>query len=329
MTPTAHPSDALPTLSEADAWAILGEAVTALRPLPGATRARVYEVTLGDGGVRIVKLLPKDTGRAAREAWVRGRMAGVGAVPMVPEVLHRATPLSGACDVVSMRPLPGQSLEGALHDADEARARRLWSAFGEGLAAFHAVPIAGFGLLDSAGRGPFPAWRMALEHHAAAALDVLRLTPLSPLADPIARRIEALAPSLDDVRAARLTHGDAHPRNVRAAGDRLVAWFDLEYAMGADPLYELTFVAEAFCGPCAPEGLPTARLAGRYEAFAEGYTLRGEALDDAAERQALYRLLHALRAAEELHVRGPRLSPEARDALTAALRTRLASHLPG
>lgn len=222
MTPTAHPSDALPTLSEADAWAILGEAVTALRPLPGATRARVYEVTLGEGSVRIVKLLPKDTGRAAREAWVRGRMAGVGAVPMVPEVLHRATPLSGACDVVSMRPLPGQSLERALHDADEARARRLWSAFGEGLAAFHAVPIAGFGLLDSAGRGPFPAWRMALEHHAAAALDVLRLTPLSPLADPIARRIEALAPSLDDVRAARLTHGDAHPRNVRAAGDRLV-----------------------------------------------------------------------------------------------------------
>ncbi len=329
MNTPGHPSESLPELSASEAWTILGEPIAGLRPLPGGTRARVYAVTLGDGSVRVVKLLPRETGRAGREAWVRGRMAGVAAVPMVPELVHRGGALGGQCDVVVMRPLPGQSLEQTLHDADEALATRLWSSFGEGLAAFHAVPVAGFGLLDGAGRGPFPVWRLAVEHLATAALRDLQATPLHDLAAPLGARIAALLPSVEEVRTARLTHGDAHPRNVRSAGDRVVAWFDLEYAMGADPLYELTFVAEAFRGSCCPDNLTPSQLAGRYEAFAEGYTLRGEALDDAPERRRLYRLLHALRAAEELRVRGPRLSPGERAALTDSLRTRLGSHLPG
>jgi len=329
MNAPGLPANDLPELSAADAWAILGESVLSVRPLDGATRARVYEVSLGDGTVRVVKLLPRNTGRAGREAWVRGRMAGVSAVPMVAELVHRGAVLSSVCDVVVMRPLPGQSLAQSLHDADEVRATRLWTSFGEGLAAFHAVPIAGFGLLDSAGRGPFPAWRMAVEHLRDAALADLRATALADLADPLTRRIEALLPSLEEVRTARLIHGDAHPRNVRSAGDRVVAWFDLEYAQGADPLYELTFVAEAFGGACAPEGLSPAQLAGRYEAFATGYTQHGEALDDAPERRRLYRLLHALRAVEELYRRAPYLTPDARTTLTDSLRSRLASHLPG
>jgi Ser/Thr protein kinase RdoA (MazF antagonist) len=318
-----HPSLTLPELTEADAWSIVGEPVEAVFALGQGTRSRVYRVVLREGGTRVIKILPRDAQRVAREQWVRAKMAGVQQAPTVPEVLVRQHRWVDHYDVTVMRLIAGQSLSQSLRGAAPQVAARLWHQVGAGLACFHAVTVSGFGLVDGAGRGPFPSWRMAIEHHARALLAEARGTALVDLCDAVEASIARRLGCLDEVRTARLIHGDAHPNNIHVLNDRVTAWLDFEYAMGADPLYELTYLAEGF-SPSA--GVAQAR---DQEAFAEGYTARSEALDDAPERTALYRLLHALRGAEYLKVVGPGLDAEARERLTKSMRAKLEARQRG
>lgn len=298
-----HPSTDLPALDLTSAWALLGEPVDEVEAIGRGTRSRVYRVTLSDGTTRVVRLSPRGTGRIAREAWVRARMIGTAA-PTVAAVSVTHSTLSRNADLVLMQDLPGETLDLALARASDEVAETLWNAFGEGLAAFHAVPVEGFGLLDGAGRGAFSTWRAAMEHTSSEALRDARATELHDLCDAAEAALARDAPALAAVTSARLSHGDAQPANVQCAQGRVVAWLDLEYAAAADPLYELAFVWRFF-EPSPTNDASPRRLAGAVEGFTRGYTARlaTVACDDA--RLAYYRLTHALRSAEMLRVMEP------------------------
>ncbi len=318
-----HPSTDLPALDLASAWSLLGEPVDDVEPIGNGTRSRVYRVSLSDGGTRIVRLSPRGTGRIAREAWVRARLAGT-AVPTVAKVLVTHTSLSQKADVVLMNELPGVALDVALARASDDEAELLWCAFGEGLAAYHAAEVEGFGLLDGAGHGAFATWRAAMEHASAEALTDARATELNDLCDAAEEALARDAPSLDEVTEARLAHGDAQPSNVQCISTRIVAWLDHEYAMGADPLYELAFVGRFFeASPWNPAS--HLRLARSMEGFTRGYTERLTPTVADESRLAYYRVTHALRTAEMLRVMDPD-APRRSEAVTYA-RARLEAAL--
>lgn len=308
MRPT-HPSLDLPELDPSAAWSVVREPVDAVTPIGQGTRSRVYRVELTEGGSRIVRLTPRQHGRVAREAWVRTRMGG--AVPVVHAVLVQHVPIAQQVDVVVMNELPGVTLDVALTRAPEALAASLWSEFGAGLAAFHAVSVTGFGLLDGAGKGAWPTWREAVAAIAHAAVDEARATPLADLCDRAEAVLTELAPALDAIQSPHLLHGDAHPRNVLVHRDKIRAWFDFEYAMGGDPLYELAYVAPNFEEPPGASLAPALRLR-RQEAFIQGYTDRLATVTDDARRLRCYRLVHALRGGEFLRVTGGGETADAR-----------------
>lgn len=287
----------LPTLDISLAWALLGEPVDFVEPIGEGTRSRVYRVHLSEGRTRVVQLVPKHSGRTEREAWVRARMAGAAPVLHASRV-PRST-LSLEADVLLMNDLPGTPMDRALREATEERSTRLWYALGEGLATFHTVPVVGFGPLDGRGRGSFPTWRAAVEHLTTAALRVARASPLHDLCDAAEAVLAACSHGLDRVQEARLIHGDAQPGNVHVQQDTIVAFFDFEFAMGADPLYELAFVGRFFeSAPWSPPD-PRRRLRDM-EAFLRGYTSRLAPLGDDPDRCCYYRTLHALRMGEAL-----------------------------
>ena len=318
-----HPSTDLPALDLASAWSLLGEPVDDVEPVGNGTRSRVYRVSLSDGGTRIVRLSPRGTGRIAREAWVRARLTGTAA-PTFANVSVTHPSLSQNADVVLMNELPGVPLDKALARASDEEAERLWRSFGEGLAAHHAVVVDGFGLVDGAGRGSFSTWRSAMEHASLEALSDARATELNDLCDKAEESLARDAPSLDRVTEARLAHGDAQPANVHCVGPRVIAWFDHEYAMGADPLYELAFVGRFFeaspASPSSPE-----RLARSSEGFTRGYSERLAPIEADESRLAYYRVTHALRTAEMLRVM-KRDDPR-RDEAVAYARARLEAAL--
>lgn len=317
----SHPAHSLPALSPAAAWSITGEPVEHVEPLGDGTRSRVFLVTLSDGDERVVKLLPRGSGRVEREAWVRGRLAGCPPFPTLSEVVVPPERHGLDADVTLSRRAHAEPMAAALARGDDRECLPLWSAFGEGLAALHGISPRGFGLLDGAGQGSTATWREAMSAISRAALDLARHTPLDDLCDAAERSLQALAPALDAVRAPRLLHGDAQPRNVLVRGPRLVAWLDLEFASGGDPLYETAFVAGCFEGDDVRRGVRW------LEAFAEGYTRRG-ALDDAPDRARYYGIVHALRAAEYLSVVGPSLGSEAMARAVSAARGSLSRWLP-
>jgi Ser/Thr protein kinase RdoA (MazF antagonist) len=295
-----RPSETLPTLDASLAWSLVGEGVEHVEAIGDGTRSRVYRVHLAEGGTRIVRLSPKAAGRVAREAWVRARMAGCAAVPVVHASPAPRTSLDVSADVVLMNDLPGTSMARALVGASETLAAGLWCAFGEGVAAFHAVPVEGFGLLDAQGRGASPSWRAVMEPVAAEALRVARASPLIDLCDRAEAALAEAAPALDRVTAPRLIHGDAQPGNVQVHRERVTAFFDFEFAMGADPLYELAFVGRFF--EPAPWAAPDARARLQaMEAFTRGYSARFAPLGDDPERCRYYRVAHALRMGELFH----------------------------
>lgn len=311
-----RPSETLPTLDASLAWTLVGEAVEHVEAIGDGTRSRVYRLHLAEGGTRVVHLAPKGGGRAEREAWVRARMAGCAAVPVVHASPAPRTSLDAVADVTLMRDLPGSSMARALTGASDELAARLWCAFGEGLAAFHAVPVAGYGLVDGRGHAPSLTWRPVMEAVAADALRAARASPLVDLCDRAAEALAGFAPALDRAGPARLIHGDAQPGNVQVHRERVTAFFDFEFAMGADPLYELAFVGRFF--EPAPWSHPDAR--GRLramEAFTRGYSSRFAALGDDPARCAYYHVTHALRMAEAL--RGGRGGAEALGAVRAML----------
>lgn len=313
----AHPSRSLPQLGDSEAYALLGEPVEAVTPLGHGTRSRVYRLDPAEGRPRVVRLTPRSSGRVARERAVRALTAGCSDIPTLPEVLAPPAAHGLDADVVVMDLLPGEPMSAALQHSSETDAAVLWHHFGRGLAAMHKIAVAGFGLLDGAGRGGFSSWRQFVEATAEAALDEARATPLVDLCDAAARAVAALASSLDGVRAGRLLHGDAQPANVQVRGGRVVAWFDFEFATAGDPLYELVSVASHLEVSCA-----RAQVRWR-DALAEGYTALGAAPYEAPERARCYRVVHALRRAEYLSVVGPTLTAEAREAAVTRARTAL------
>ena len=304
-----HPSLDLPELDHSAAWSIVREPVDAVTPVGQGTRSRVYRVELTEGGSRIVRLTPRQHGRVAREAWVRARMGG--AVPVVHAVAVQHVPIAQQVDVVVMNELPGVTLDVALSRSPEALAASLWNEFGAGLAAFHAVTVTGFGLLDGAGKGAWATWREAVTAIAHSAVEEARATPLADLCDRAEAALAELAPALDAIHSPHLLHGDAHPRNVLVHRDKIRAWFDFEYAMGGDPLYELAYVAPNFEETPAASLAPALRLR-RQEAFIEGYTDRLATVTGDPHRLRCYRLIHALRGAEFLRVTGGGATPDER-----------------
>jgi aminoglycoside phosphotransferase (APT) family kinase protein len=311
-----HPSLTLPTLSPADAAAIVREPVYSVTPIGQGIRSRVYRVETEDGTVRVVRLTPRGSGRVEREAWVRAALRRHPDVPTLAEVAVHGIPLAQQADVVSMAELPGTTMFAATRTLFEPEVRAVYEQFGAGLAAIHAVAVQGFGLLDGAGRGSFPTWRAAFDALAAASLEEARISPLADLVPAAQATIAALAPSLDEAQSPRLVHGDAQPMNVQVHRGRIVAFLDFEFASGADPLYELAYVEPLF-EPTVTPTVAAADLAARRAAFYQGYA-RHRALP--AHRMRLYRLVHALRGTEFLSVVGPQLAAPAREGATRSMR---------
>jgi aminoglycoside phosphotransferase (APT) family kinase protein len=322
-----HPSRALPTLTHADAEEILREPVFAVTPLGQGARSRVYRVEPDEGPARVVRLTPAGSGRVEREAFVFAAVERAGAsakVPLVTAVRVLHATLARQCDVVTLREVKGSPLGAVLRSALEADRRALFSRMGEGLAAIHEIKLEGFGLLDPAGRGPFASWAACLEATARAALDELRVSPLSDLhARALARVEPVLAAGAYDGPAA-LLHGDAQPMNVLVHQGRCVAWLDWEFASGGDPRYELAYVETAFERGWAPWADEPER-AGWRAAFYEGYG--GDPF--ARDRAALdaYALLHALRSTEYSSVMAPTLAPAARASVLRGMHARVLSLL--
>lgn len=312
-----HPSRTLPVLSDSEAHALLGEAIESVTPLGHGTRSRVYRVDPVEGRPRVVRLTPRGSGRVERERAVRARTAGCADVPTLSEVFAPYAAHGLDADVVVMDVLPGEPMSAALQHSTETESAGLWYHFGRGLAALHKITVSGFGLLDGAGRGGFASWRQCIEATAARALVDARATSLIDLCDEASAALDARIASLDGVRSAQLLHGDAQPGNVQVRGGRVVAWFDFEFAMGGDPLFELVAVAAQF------ESVDARLRARWHEALAEGYTALGVAPDDAPARAQCYRIVHALRRAEYLRVVGPTLDASALEAAVTRSRTAL------
>lgn len=319
----AHPSQALPVLSLGDAQAIVGEPVYAITPIGQGGRSRVYRVETEEGTTRVVRLTPKGSGRIEREAWVRSRLRRDSDAPLIAEVVHTGIDLCREADVVSMAELPGTTMFAATRTMFEPELRALYAQFGAGLGAIHAVSVEGFGLLDAGGRGAYASWREAFAAIAAAALNEARISPLASLVPAAEQVVTRLLPALDAVRAPRLIHGDAQPMNVQVHRGRIVAFFDFEFASGADPEYELAYVEPLF----EPSHTATATeldLRMRREAFYSGYAKHHPGRVEApAEVLRLYRLVHALRGTEFLSVVGPQLPPPQRENAARSMRAGL------
>lgn len=318
------PAHSLPALSPTTAWSIIGEPVEHIEAIGDGTRSRVFVCTLADETERVVKLLPRGTGRVEREAWVRATTARITPFCTLSEIVVPYERHGLDADVTVSRRVHAEPMHLALSHSDDSLCLSLWNAFGEGIAALHSVNTQRFGLIDGAGRGSFPSWREAMTAVSHTALDTARQTDLEDLCDSALRSLDALCPCLDEVRAPRLLHGDAQPRNVLVRGPKITAWLDLEFASGGDPLYETAFIARFFNGESPTELRRGVRWR---EAFAEGYTRRG-ALDEAPDRTRYYGIVHALRDAEFLLSLSSSTDSAERERIVTAARRALTRWLP-
>jgi hypothetical protein len=312
----------LPPLDASDAAAIVHEPVHAITPIGQGIRSRVYRVETEEGLVRIVRLTPKNSGRLARESWVRSQFRKHPDVPLVAEVAVTDIPLAREVDIVTMSELPGTTMFQASRTLFEADVHSLYEQFGAGLAALHATHPSGFGLIDSAGHGSFSTWRAAFDALARAALEEARVAALQDLVPDAEAAIASLAGSLDEVVAASLIHGDAQPMNVQAHRAKIVAFLDFEFASGADAEYELAYVEPLF-EPAVSHHVGEAELAARRAAFYRGYAKHHPDYAPNAERLRLYRLVHALRGTEFLSVVGPKLAAPQREEHVRTARAQL------
>ncbi len=318
-----HPSQSLPTLSIADAEAIVREPVFSVTPLGQGARSRVYRVETEEGLVRVVRLTRAGSGRIEREAFVERSLESAGlksAVPVVTcaRVTHGS--LARQCDVVTMREVKGAALATALRSALGAEREGLFERFGRGLSAIHGVELSGFGLLDAGGKGPYERWAPCFEATARAALEELRVSPLSELYGRAEERLRSLVDAASFDGAPRLLHGDAQPMNVLAQQGAIVAWLDWEFASGGDPRYELSYVETVFERGWAPWAEDDERARWR-TAFYRGYG--GDPFEHDLERLRAYALVHALRSTEYSSVMAPTLAPALREVSMREMRVRV------
>jgi aminoglycoside phosphotransferase (APT) family kinase protein len=318
-----HPSLALPTLSQLEAEVIVREPVFAVTSLGQGARSRVYRVETEEGVVRVVRLTRAGSGRIEREAFVAEAVDRAGRKAHVPVVTAaRVThgSLARECDVVTMREVKGSPLGAVLRNALGADRERMFERMGEGLAAVHSIAVEGFGLLDASGRGPFARWSQCFEATARAALEELRVSPLSELYDRAEDKLRALVERAQHDAPATLAHGDAQPMNVLVHNGAIVAWLDWEFASGADPRYELAYVETVFERGYAPWADEAER--GRWRAaFYRGYG--GDPFASDPERLSAYALVHALRSTEFSSVMAPTLGPALREATVRGMRSRV------
>jgi aminoglycoside phosphotransferase (APT) family kinase protein len=324
-----HPSLALPTLTHADAEEIVRDRVFSVTPLGQGARSRVYRVETEDGVVRVVRLTRAGTGRVEREAFVSAAVDSAGLKPRVALVTAvRAThsALARQCDVVTMREVKGAALGSVLRSALPAERVALFERMGDGLAAVHGITVRGYGLLDPSGAGPFASWDRCFEATARAALDELRVSPLSDLHELASERMASvLARAVYDAPA-RLLHGDAQPMNVLVHQGRCVAWLDWEFASGGDPRYELAYVETVFERGYAPWAEDAERSAWR-AAFYRGYG--GDPFESDRSTLDAYALVHALRSTEYSSVMAPTLAPTLRESAFRGMRARVQQLLGG
>lgn len=318
-----HPSQSLPTLSQVDAEAIVREPVFSVTPLGQGARSRVYRVETEEGLVRVVRLTKTGSGRIEREAFVERAIEAAGlksAVPVVAAVRVTHVALAKECDVVTMREVKGVALASALRSALAPERERLFERFGAGLCAIHSVSAQGFGLLTTGGAGAFDAWSRCFEATARAALEELRVSPLSELFGRAEDRLASLVQAAAYDGPARLLHGDAQPMNVLAQQGSIVAWLDWEFASGGDPRYELAYVETVFERGWAPWAEDDERARWR-AAFYRGYG--GDPFASDPERLRAYALVHAMRSTEFSSVMAPTLAPALREATVRGMRARV------
>lgn len=318
-----HPSQSLPTLSQADAEAIVREPVFSVTSLGQGARSRVYRVETEEGLVRVVRLTKAGSGRLEREAFVERALESAGLKSVVPvvaaaRVTHVA--LARECDVVTMREVKGVALASALRSALSSDRERLFERFGAGLAAIHGVTAQGFGLLTAGGSGAFDTWARCFEATARAALEELRVSPLSELFGRAEDRLSVLVSAAVYDGPPRLLHGDAQPMNVLAQQGSIVAWLDWEFASGGDPRYELAYVETVFERGWAPWAEDDERARWR-AAFYQGYG--GDPFASDPERLRAYALVHAMRSTEFSSVMAPTLAPALREATVRGMRARV------
>ncbi|MFO0559225.1 MAG: aminoglycoside phosphotransferase family protein [Polyangiales bacterium] len=318
-----HPSLTLPTLSSSEAEAIVREPVFSVTSLGQGARSRVYRVETEEGSVRVVRLTRAGSGRIERESFVASAIEKAEkkqVVPLVTALRVTHTPLSRECDVVTMREVKGSALGAVLRNALSADRERLFERMGEGLAAIHSIAVQGFGLLDSAGRGPFASWAQCFEATVRASLEELRVSPLSELHERAEHRLQQLVERARYDGPAILTHGDAQPMNVLVHNNAIVAWLDWEFAGGSDPRYELAYVETVFERAYAPWADEAERARWR-AAFYRGYGSDPFATDP--ERRNAYALVHALRSTEFSSVMAPQLAPALRESTVRGMRSRV------
>lgn len=319
-----HPSLSLPTLSQSEAESIVREPVFSVTSLGQGARSRVYRVETEEGVVRVVRLTRAGSGRIERESFVASAIDLAGqkaAIPFVAAARVTHTALARECDVVTMREVKGAPLGAVLRNALSADRERLFARMGEGLAAIHQIEVDGFGLLDSSGRGRFASWAACFEATVRAALDELRVSPLSELHARAEERLQSLLAATEYTPARpRLCHGDAQPMNVLVHNGAIAAWLDWEFAGGGDPRYELAYVETVFERGYAPWADEGERARWR-AAFYQGYG--GDPFASDPARLEAYALVHALRATEFSSVMAPTLAPALRDATVRGMRARV------
>ncbi len=318
----------LPSLDASDAAAIVHDRVHAITPIGQGIRSRVYRVETEEGAVRIVRLTPKNTGRLARESWVRSQLRKHPDVPLVAEVAVTEIPLAREVDIVSMAELPGTTMFQASRTLFDADVHALYEQFGAGLGALHAVRTDGFGLIDGSGRGSFPTWRTAFDAIAHAALEEARVAALQDLVPQAESVIAQLSPNVDALSVPSLLHGDAQPMNVQAHRAKIIAFLDFEFASGGDPEYELAYVEPLF-EPAMAHSVSAEQLGARRAAFYRGYAKHHPAYAPHADRLRLYRLVHALRGTEFLSVVGPKLAAPQREEHVRSARAQLERWMRG
>jgi aminoglycoside phosphotransferase (APT) family kinase protein len=252
-----------------------GCVVTDVVPRTGGSLSTVYEVRLAGADPLIVKRYSDEwRWKQAKEVYVYGLLAGVGAVPRVVRADYER-----AMTVLTM--VPGKPMweRASEPDTDRAAYRRM----GEFQAELHRIrmPAYGYittGILDPVADNPTH-MRQSFARHLA---EFLAAGGPSDVHDAVARRVTAGEPCFAACTGPVLCHNDLHEGNVLVDDAGTVTGFvDVENAVAADPMTDLAKTLQFELS-----GSPEKRAA-----LLAGY---GPLPPFGTERILLYRLFHAL-----------------------------------
>ena len=241
------------------AFAGLGLApqAAAVRELKDGWFNAAYEVTLADTRQVILKIAPPPGAEVMRyeldlmatEVATMRLVRANPAIP-VPAVLHHDTSAE-LCDSAwfFMEKMPGDNLDHVRATLAPAQARSIDRHLGEILREVNAFRGDWFGTPGNVALRA-ATWRPAFLAIVDSVLDdaARRSVSFDRPAREIRARVDAHAPSLDEVREPRLVHWDAWDSNVFVAQGRVCGLIDFERALWADPLMEAAFRALSWTG---------------------------------------------------------------------------------